>query len=159
MNNKYTVVFPAHLEGGFTDLVLLMKDAIHCPIVRTLKEVPTNSRPIMIGAHELPQRMEWGNLRDDMIIYETEQHSWWLVPEYMDWLKKYTVWSLFKNTIPNSIYVPTGYSTLFDIPYATYESTEKWIDADETSRGDTSFIYCTIALYYSYYHFKQAQIY
>jgi hypothetical protein len=81
----------------------------------------------MIGAHEPAQRSEWGDLRDDLIIYETEQHSWWLTPPYLEWLKKYTVWSLFKDTVPNSIYVPTGYSPLFDVPYKTCES-NKWID-------------------------------
>jgi hypothetical protein len=125
--NKYTVVFPKHLEGGFTDLVRIMEESIHCSVVQTVREVPTDSRPIMIGAHELAQRNEWGDLRDDAIIYETEQHSWWLTPQYLEWLKKYTVWSLFKDTVPNSIYVPTGYSPLFDVPYKTYES-NKWID-------------------------------
>lgn len=129
-SKKYTIVFPEHhgIVRGIRGIFEITREALHCNAVRNLSEVPVDSRPILFGANVPYIRAEWGKVRDDAIIYELEQHSWWLPDDYVEWLTGFTVWSCFKGTVPNSIYVPAGYSPLFDVPYKTYESNEKWID-------------------------------
>ena len=123
--SKYTIVFADQIPMvcGLRPLVNITQYSLGCNVVRDLKDVPLDSRPILFAANVPFIRRTWGNVRDDAIIYETEQHSWWLPQDYIDWLKNYTVWSVFKNVIQDSIYVPPGYSDLFK---PSHEN--KWID-------------------------------
>ncbi len=131
---KYALVFPTHVPAmlGLRPLVELLRASLPSsptPIVAHLSEVPSDTRPILFGAHFPAVREEWGPVRDDAIVYETEQHAWWFPDTYRAWLsERSAVWSVFKTVVPRAIYVPTGYSQLFDVPWLHGAQGTPWID-------------------------------
>ena len=106
MNQKYVILFPDYPPSfrALRVLVDILQDVLRCDVVGNLNDVPSNLRPIVLGAHVSAIRNSWGKLRDDAIIYETEQHAYWFSQEYLDWLKNYTVWSVFKGTVLFSLH-------------------------------------------------------